>query len=84
MIEKVLPVARSKGKVVAGVFVQHPTSICLMFTPDGRMVVLDSHAHGSTGASETVGRAGVSAMVLAEYLAECHDPLKDAHLCLLC
>ena len=84
MIEKVLPLARSKGKVVAGVFVQHPTSICLMFTQDGRMGVFDSHAHGSVGASVAVARASVSTIVLVEYLAESHGPLKDTHLCLLC
>ena len=84
VIDKVLSQARSEGKVVAGVFVQLPTSICLMFTLDGRMVVFDSHAHRSAGASVAVARAGVSAVVLAEYLAERHGPLKDAHLCLLC
>ena len=82
--DKVLSQARSEGKGVAGVSVQHPISICLMFTPDGRTVVFDSHAHGSAGASVAVARAGVSAVVLAEYWAERHGPLKDAHLCLLC
>ena len=79
VIDKVLYQARSKGKVVAGVCVLHPTSICLMFTPDGRMVVFDSHAHGSAGALVAVAGAGVSAVVLAEYLAERHGPLKDTH-----
>ena len=82
--DKVLSQACSEGHVVAGVFVQHPISVFLAFTPNGRMVVLDSHAHGSAGASVAVAISGVSAVVLPEYLAERHGRLKGAHFCLLC
>ena len=74
--------ARGQGSVVPGILVQNPQTHCLAFSPEGVVLIFNSHLHGEHGALiatasdrelETVGR----------FLGSLLGIVADSHLCWL-
>ena len=72
--------ATSAATVVAGILVQSPFSVSLVFLPSGHALLYDSHSHGDHG--------GLIAVLVdwadsAKFIALTVGAIDDAHLCLL-
>ena len=74
--------AFTRAAVVPAVLVQNPQMVCLAFTPEGSVVIFDSHLHGDDGA--LVATSSRSHMkTVGSFLTSLLLCISDGHLCRL-
>ena len=73
--------ALSSATVLAGILVQSPFSVCLVFLPSGRALLYDSRYHGDHGGLIAVLVASTDSV---KFIAHLVGTIDEAHLCLLC